>query len=215
MAPSTPADGAATPARGFREACEAFCDAARASDVDGSAVDAFRREARKAAARAASDAARLQASEHACVRARQDRDRAERERGHLEHEVTRLRRAVSNEPFADIRREHSSFDRLKDLFENLRNSRRNGSRVHITDTGIPDSDSDGRCPPSPCWSSPVPFVRRREPAPRAKESRWCCVASDEDDRDARLVFAAPASPLRSPPRSPLFLEAGRDRLLGA
>ncbi len=214
---ATPAETVAAPARGFLDACETFADEASSSSVDASTVDRFRAEARKAAARSASDAARLEASEQAAARARIDRDRAERDRARLENEVARLRRAVSNEP-ADMRREHSSFDRLKDLFDSLRNARRNGSRLHVGEGGRDDSDSDGfRCPPSPCWSSPVPFSQRRVPEARQKEAGcWCC-AADDDDRDARLVFAAPSSPLRSPPRSPLFLEAGRDpgRLLGA
>ena len=214
---ATPAETVAAPARGFLDACETFADEASSSAVDAASIDRFRAEARKAAARSASDAARLEASEQAAARARIDRDRAERDRARLENEVARLRRAVSNEP-ADMRREHSSFDRLKDLFDSLRNARRNGSRLHVGEGGRDDSDSDGfRCPPSPCWSSPVPFSQRRVPEARQKEAGcWCC-AADDDDRDARLVFAAPSSPLRSPPRSPLFLEAGRDpgRLLGA
>ena len=215
---ATPAETLAAPARGFLDTCETFADEASSSSVDAAAVDRFRAEARRAAARSASDAARLEASEQAAARARIDRDRAERDRARLENEVARLRRAVSNEP-ADMRREHSSFDRLKDLFDSLRNARRNGSRLHVGEGGRDDSDSDGfRCPPSPCWSSPVPFSQRRVPEARQKESGWwCCGVNDDDDRDARLVFAAPSSPLRSPPRSPLFLEAGRDpgRLLGA
>ena len=214
---ATPAETVAAPARGFLDACETFADEASSSAVDAASIDRFRAEARKAAARSASDAARLEASEQAAARARIDRDRAERDRARLENEVARLRRAVSNEP-ADMRREHSSFDRLKDLFDSLRNARRNGSRLHVGEGGRDDSDSDGfRCPPSPCWSSPVPFSQRRVPEARQKESGCWCWGADDDDRDARLVFAAPSSPLRSPPRSPLFLEAGRDpgRLLGA
>ena len=206
---ATPAETLAAPARGFLDTCETFADEASSSSVDAAAVDRFRAEARKAAARSASDAARLEASEQAAARARIDRDRAERD-ARLENEVARLRRAVSNEP-ADMRREHSSFDRLKDLFDSLRNARRNGSRLHVGEGGRDDSDSDGfRCPPSPCWSSPVPFSQRRVPEARQRTGCWCC-AADDDDRDARLVFAAPSSPLRSPPRSPLFLRRGATR----
>ena len=55
---ATPAETLAAPARGFLDTCETFADEASSSSVDAAAVDRFRAEARKAAARSASDAAR-------------------------------------------------------------------------------------------------------------------------------------------------------------
>ena len=80
---ATPAETVAAPARGFLDACETFADEASSSAVDAASIDRFRAEARKAAARSASDAARLGASEQAAPRARIARDRAERERRQL------------------------------------------------------------------------------------------------------------------------------------
>ena len=64
---ATPAETLAAPARGFLDTCETFADEASSSSVDAAAVDRFRAEARRAAARSASDAARLEASEQAAV----------------------------------------------------------------------------------------------------------------------------------------------------